>query len=70
MYYEENYRINNGQLGLKGVKVNGKWHGYFEVYNEDGSVNDYFTGYFMNGCNVSDNNEKGYCLIWCKKVVV
>jgi len=58
-----------GQLRCKGVFVNGKDYGYFECYDEDGSVAGDYTGYFFDGNKISDNNEEGHCLIWDKVVV-
>jgi len=68
MEYEEWY-FSKGQLWFKGIWINGSGYGYFEEYNEDGSFNEYETGYFLGGNKVSDTNEVGYCLIWRKVIV-
>jgi len=59
----------NGKLMWKGVQINGWAYGYHEAYNLDGGVDEYGTGYWMNGYKASDDNEIGYCLIWCKDIV-
>jgi len=65
-YCEEYWHTD--ELWYKGVMVNGGIYGYFEVYDKDGSVVKYYTGYFLNH-KVSDNNKEGYCYIWCRDVV-
>jgi len=65
-YCEEYY---NGELYYKGVYVNGYRYGYHEEYNDDGSADEYYTGYFLDDDKVSNDNAKGYCYIWCKVVV-
>jgi len=67
MEYKETYYLDSDQLCWKGVFVNGAWYGYFERYYKDGSVD--WTRYFLNSCKVSDDNDKGYCLIWDKVIV-
>jgi len=62
MYYDEHW--SNGQLEWKGIMFNDSEYGYQEYYNEDDSIDEYITGYYLDGKMVSDDNEKGYCLIW------
>jgi len=61
---------DNGQLMWEGVCVNGGRCGYFESYWSDGSVDKYWTGYWMNGNRISDNNKQGYCYIWDKRELI
>jgi len=69
MEYEEAY-FSNGKLYCKGVFVDGNCYGYHVGYNEDGSVYDYWTGYFLgSGYRISIDNKEGYCFIWDKVVV-
>jgi len=65
--YCESY-YSDGQLWWKGVFVNGYRHGYCEFY-WDGNVNKKYTGYFLGANLISNDNEKGYCYIWCKGIV-
>jgi len=58
---------DNGRLYYKGVYVNGNAHGYFEVYNRNGSIDETYTGYRMSGEKVNRYNEEGYCYICDKK---
>jgi len=66
MFYEED-SFKNGQLCWKGVSVDICEFGYIEIYNDDGSIWEYGTGYFLNGYKVSADNEGGYCYVWDKK---
>jgi len=68
-YYEEEY-FDNGQLSLKGVWINTYRYGYHENYLSDGRMFAYGMGYYLNSIKVSDDNAKGYCLIWCKVVLL
>jgi len=68
MYCQEVY-WSNGELMWKGIHVNGERYGYFEWYNDDGSIDEDETCYFLKNELVSDTNDKGYCLIWRKEVI-
>jgi len=68
MHYKEVYFIN-GKLHRKGVIVNKNEYGYQECYLSDGILMGGYTGYFLDGKKVSENNEKGYCYIWLKEIV-
>jgi len=59
--------FNNGLLSCKGVRVNDKLYGYHGGYNNNGSVDDDWTGYYLNDEKASDDNEEGYCYIWEKE---
>jgi hypothetical protein len=65
--YCESY-WNNGNLIWRGVIFHGIWYGYFDEYNEDGSVDEEGTGYWLSGrCRndrISRNNVEGFCYIW------
>jgi antitoxin component YwqK of YwqJK toxin-antitoxin module len=59
----------NGQLDFKGVYFNRGWYGYCQKYVDDGSADEYYTGYYMNGCLITKDNKQGYCYIWNTKEV-
>jgi len=61
--------FKNGQLWWNGVRVNGKRYGYREWYDDDGSICEGLTGYFLDDRHISTDNEKGYCFIWDKAVL-
>ena len=57
---------DTGQLGWIGLRINGKKYGYYEWYHRDGSVHNYYTGYYINGKKLSYDNADGSCYIWGK----
>jgi len=67
--YCEHYFIN-GQLAWKGAWVTARRYGYHVDYNFDGKAYRGSTGYYFNGKKASKTNEKGYCLIWGKVVLL
>jgi len=64
------YYFASGKLDSRGVWVNGARYGYFEDYDSNGSVVEYWTGYYLGNRKVSADNEIGYCYIWDKEEVV
>jgi len=64
------YYHSNGQLWWKGVWVNGGMFGSHEHYFYEGDINKSWTGYFLDGNKISDDNNKGYCYIWEKEVII
>jgi len=71
MRYCEDYCSASGRLSWKGVMVGGVAYGYHKGYLDNTDKPDeYSTGYFSDNVKVSEDNEKGYCIIWCKGVVV
>jgi len=66
--YCEIYWDHSG-LFWKGVMIDGDMYGYIESYKEDGSVHNYYTGYWINDVRVNSDNADGCCYIWCKEVV-
>jgi antitoxin component YwqK of YwqJK toxin-antitoxin module len=70
--YCEKYH-ENGELWYKGVYIRGMAYGYIATYNRDGSVDDYFTGYYPDGVLardfISKNNPEGYCYTWNREIL-
>jgi hypothetical protein len=68
MLYCEDYYQGTDQLMVKSVWINGSSYGYKIEYHEDGTLNEEFTGYYLDGFKTtSDNNKEGYCHIWNRK---
>jgi len=65
--YCERY-FRNGQLMWKGFCIDGCVYGYYECYDEYGSLSKDSTGYYLAGDasvnKISNDNNKGYCYIW------
>jgi hypothetical protein len=60
---------NNGKLERSGMFVHGFAYGYHVGYYDDGDIDEYFAGYFLDDKQISVCNSEGYCYIWNRKVL-
>jgi len=59
-----------GELAWQGVYVNGERNGYIVSYYKDGTVIKGWSGYWMNGDRINNDNNKGYCYTWNTKPIL
>ena len=42
----------NGEIDYIGLVINGVWFGWFESYIGDGNIDEFHTGFYLNGVKI------------------